>query len=136
MNYTFPTNVDGASNGRRGSNARNAMGERSELGYTLPAPVATGDLNSDVEKRFPGQEKGIICKEVRREDGMACARSTYCTFVNHGSLRARQRTTFIPHLWEWIFFGVLVMMGFVHWYGWGVGGEFGALLWDGLVHAL
>lgn len=136
MNYTFPTNVNGASYGRRGSNARNAMGERSELGYTLPAPVATGDLNSDVEKSFLVQEKGIICKEVRRDDGMECARSTYGTVVNDSSLREQRQTTFVPHLWEWIFFGVLVVMGFVHWYGWGVGGEFGALLWDRLVHAL
>lgn len=133
MNYSFLTAA------RRGSNARNAMGERSELGYNPPVPVTVGDPNNDVEKTLLSVEgNSIRSGEVRREDGMASARTSYGTFVKttHGSWTPRRQTTSRPYFWECISFGVLVIMGFVHWYGWGVGGKFGTLFWGRRVCAL
>lgn len=134
MNYS--TSLTDA---RRGSTARNAMAFRSELGCLVPVPIAiaiaVGDGNGEGDMTASVKGNGITCGEVRLEEGLEDIRNSYGTFINKtaGPFAERQRTYFLPHLWEWAFFGVLIIMGFLHWYGWGVGGEFGTLLYLGIV---
>lgn len=122
MSYILPTvNVVIPADHRRGLNARNAMGTRSELGFARP--ISQGHMASDV-----GREDRCIRVGKERIWHNGFVGASYGTFVSvESSIESRKSHILLRCYWKYILLSVLlVIMGFAQWYGLGLGGEFGA----------